>query len=213
MRDLGLQVWHRSGDERGMTIIELSIAAMLSMVVFAIFAAALISVQGAVNQQTHRSINNDQVRLAAEQLDREVRSGSLLYNPDDETVPGQSLRVYSPTATADRCIQWRIEDRQLLRRTWEASFGAQPDLSTVSPWRTVAEHVVNRDLSPEVSAFSLVGSSTAAVGRTVQILLLVNSRFDSSPDQTVTIRQSIYGRNTSRGTASNQQACAPAPPN
>ena len=195
-------------DERGMTVIEVVIASLLSLAVAGIFMTALSSIQTSVNEQTVRSRANDEVRAAVEQIDREVRSGSLLYNPSLESPSNYSFRILdAPDPHTLRCIQWRIHDRQLLRRTWAASHGATPDPTTVSGWRTVATDIVNVDIGQP--AFSL--PSGAQVGRTVRVVLVANARPNRHPQGSAVVEQSLTGRNTTRGASSLEGACTPAP--
>jgi prepilin-type N-terminal cleavage/methylation domain-containing protein len=117
--------------EDGFTLLELIVATAILGVVMVIFTAVLASVQTAVGRETDRSASNDQARLAVEQLDREVRSANVLYDPALEgtqpghttdclnwnTCPGMSLRVYTQSNAGqhnpgNRCVQWRITTAQ-----------------------------------------------------------------------------------------------------
>ncbi len=96
-----------------MTLVELTVSMSMLTTVSVIFLTALASVQRGVERQTDRTTTNDQIRLALQQLDHEIRSGNLLYDPQNETpdpsndvVPNQSLRIYTQ-ANADIRQQWR----------------------------------------------------------------------------------------------------------
>src|SRR5207237_3713242 len=112
--------------ESGMTLIEMAIVLGLLSLVMGIFFPTLFAVQHAFERQSDRSQSNDQARLAVEELDREIRSGNVLYNPGSESdpanqvYPGMSLRIYTQTNANSRnpgfrCVQWRITGGQLHR--------------------------------------------------------------------------------------------------
>jgi Tfp pilus assembly protein PilW len=198
-----LRTSRRCHGEQGLTIVELLIAALVMAVASAIFTGTLLSTQRTVKVQEERSRNNDQVRLAIEQLDREVRSGNLLYNPAAEPV-ADSLRVFSQSNGNHRCVQWLVRDGQLLRRTWAPSHGSMPVPSSVSGWQVVAERVVNASAQPPVPVFTLADPS-GSVGRPLNVTILTGS----SDGSVARVETSITGRNTTRGFREN--ACSPLP--
>lgn len=199
-----------------MTLVEMLIAMAVLGIIVPIFLTSLISVQTRVGRQTDRSLTNDQARLAVEQLDREIRSGNLLYDPKDETPAYMSLRVYTQTNAStrtpgNRCVQWRIVGGQLQRRDWSITWRTD---GVVSGWRVVADHLVNQTVSPAVPVFKLdpdpaKGYTCVAncsdpnpanrryAGRSLVVTLLVNE--DASSGQNVRLQSSITGRNTQYG--------------
>lgn len=94
--------------EQGMTLIEVITTVALFSVVLAIFLSVLVSVQTTVAREERRSRAKERVRLAVQQLDREVRSGSVFRDPavepDDpahgRVAGGMGLRIYTQ-ANAD----------------------------------------------------------------------------------------------------------------
>lgn len=193
-------------EQSGTSIPELAVALSVMLVVAGAFLSVVISLQTNLVRQQRRSDNNDQARLAVEQLDREIRSGNVLYNPATEADPFYTLRVYTqanaPTRTpAFQCVQWLIEDDQLKRRHWPPN---EPEL--VTPWRIVAEGIVNRTVGEE--AFQLDPEPSKG-GRTVMINLTVNGSLAEDPDATIRIQTSLTGRNTSLGFSSD--VCADLP--
>jgi prepilin-type N-terminal cleavage/methylation domain-containing protein len=203
----------QSQSEAGMTLPELLVSMTLMGIIATMFISVLMSIQQGVTRQQHRSEMNDQARLAVEQMDREIRSGNILYDPAAETSaacggyicdPNYSLRVYTqanaPTRTPpNQCVQWLIQNRRLLRRAWAPGAGM-----SLSGWRVVAEGIVNRDVTPAVPAFSL---DPTLGGNVLEITLLVNSRF-GMPDapRTIRINTSIAIRNSATG-----DQCSPIP--
>jgi type II secretory pathway pseudopilin PulG len=203
--------------EHGTTLVETLLAMSVMSIVIVAFSTVMTSVQTGVERQTGRSGSNDQARLAVEELDKEIRSGNLLYDPSLETGPvgsdivaGMSLRVYTQTNAdtrdpGNRCVQWRItSNQQLQRRDWSINWRTD---DIVSSWIIVAESVVNRTLSPPVSAFVL-DPDPAKGGRSMQVLIAVNE--NPSTGREVRIQQTLTGRNTQYGYPS--QVCSDIPP-
>jgi prepilin-type N-terminal cleavage/methylation domain-containing protein len=207
MRALRDRLGSLSRDQRGLTLTELMIVMAMLLVVTGAFLTVVESVQSSLVRQQARSDTNDQLRNAIQQLDREIRSGNILYDPSAENPAFYSVRVYTQANAPTRvvpfqCVQWKIEDRKLWRRFWPPD---QPN--DVSDWRVLAEHLVNRELG--VHAFDLDPDPNKA-GRTLNVMLMGNSDFDSGRSRTVRIQTSLTGRNTSLGYPTT--VCDPAPP-
>jgi type II secretory pathway pseudopilin PulG len=196
----------RQSGERGMTVIEMTMTVALLSVVLGILFTVLVSVQNNLVRQTSRSNSNDQVRLAVEQLDREIRSGNVLYDPSAESdpthyiFPGMSLRIYTQAnattratsgAAGSRCVQWRIKydlarkNYELQRREWVQ------DSTTSTDWRVVADHLTNRE-SPTKPAFAVDPAR-----RIVNVSLVANDNTrngsNAQVDTTIEGRNTIYG--------------------
>ena len=197
-----------------MTMVEMAVALGLLSVVLTIFLTMLVSIQSALSRQASRSQSNDQARLAVQELDREIRSGNVLYNPANESdaahfiFPNMSLRIYTqanaPTREAgglpgERCVQWRIKYAtaatayQLQRREW--TIGA----TTSTAWQVVATNVMNRAVSPQKAAFAIDPAK-----RIVNIALLANNSTQNG--NTVEIDTTVEGRNTVYG---DSNPCTP----
>lgn len=173
---------------------------------------------GSVTTADHVSQNTDQARLAVQQLDRQIRSGNILYDPGKEGLqadgvtpdpvavangifPGLSMRVYTQANGSQRCVQWRVTNGTLQSRSWSQSWSVDGD---VTSWHNVAEHIVNTSANP---AFALDPSSGFA-NRLINVRILVNA--DPAHQKTVEIDASIAGRNTEYGYDSS--TCSSAPP-
>ena len=198
-----------------MTLLELLMVMMLLGVVVTVFMTTFMNVQTNFQRQSDRSQGNDQARLAVEQIDREVRSGNLLYDPvieDDPTngiYPGMSLRVYTQTNAptrdpANRCLQWRIFDTELQVRSWSVTWHTD---GVVTTWRVVADHVVNQSNNPQTPAFMLDPELTKG-SRTLVVNILVNQSKSSGRD--IQVKSSVTGRNTGYGYP--QDICSDIPP-
>jgi type II secretory pathway pseudopilin PulG len=187
-------------------VIEMTMTVALLSVVLGILFTVLVSIQDNLVRQTSRSNSNDQVRLAVQQLDREIRSGNVLYDPSSESdpshyiFPGMSLRIYTQAnattratsgAPGARCVQWRIKydlakaNYELQRREWVQ------DASTSTDWRVIADHITNR-VSPTKSAFAVDPAR-----RIVNVALL--ARDNTRNGSAVEVDTTIEGRNTIYG--------------
>jgi prepilin-type N-terminal cleavage/methylation domain-containing protein len=190
--------------ERGLTLVEMMVTMMILGIALAIFLSVLFSVQRGVVLQEKRTARNDQARLAIQALDRELRSGNVLYDPASEPVPYYSLRIYTQSNAPTRgimCVQWLLDGEKLKTRQW-----VPYDTSTATSWRTVAEGIVNRTVTPNVQLFT-VDPDPYKGGRTVQVTLLVNDDYANHPEQTIRLQAALTGRNTTYGTLQN--ACTP----
>lgn len=201
-----------------MTLIELTISMALLSIAAIVFLSTLVFVQRAVSRQEARSVTNDQARLALEEMDHEIRSGNLLYNPALENDPangiysGMSLRIYTQTnanirTPGNQCVQWRILNKVLWKRNWATNWRDDP-ATLVTKWTIVAEGIQNQSVTPQVSAFAL-DADPAKGGRVIVVSLLVNAS-KGTGSSNVLLQESVTGRNTEYGYPS--QVCADIPP-
>jgi type II secretory pathway pseudopilin PulG len=154
-----------------MTLVELLVAMSILGIVLLVFTSVLASVQRGVVRQDSLSQTLDSARLAVQQLDRELRSGNVLYDPALENapvgtpgriasctgcLPGYTLRVYTQT-NADTRGPTPVPVRPVEDRGPTAHDPVVAPLEPVqaSGWRIVAKGIVNRDLSPATVAFVL----------------------------------------------------------
>jgi type II secretory pathway pseudopilin PulG len=201
-----------------MTLLELVVTIGLLSVVMAAIVPIMISVQASFGRESDRSQSNDQARLAVEELDREIRSGNVLYNPMSESdpangiYPGMSLRIYTQTNAAtrnpgNRCVQWRVIGGELQKRDWATTWRTD---GKVDGWRIVADHIVNQPnppTPPTTPVFQL-DTDPSKGGRSVIISVLVQQ--DSSSGKPVKIQLAVTGRNTEYGYPSS--VCTDIPP-
>ena len=198
-----------------MSLVELVVAMAILSIVMVVFLSTLTTIQKAQVAEDVRSRTVDQVRLAMQSIDREVRSGNLLYNPNTSygspPLPANyTLLIYTqsnlPTVGA-ACVLWTIDDQnRLLTRAWQPLFPEEPIPPGVTGWQVVAENVVNRVGGSPTPAFSL-----DATGRTITLTLLVNTDLTGAPNATERLKTAVTGRNTSFGYPLN--VCEDAPSN
>ena len=203
-----LRLIHRLRGNSGITLIELVVSMSIMTLVIVVFTSTMISVQNAEVEEQIRVDLVDQARLSVQSIERQVRSGNVLYDPSDESDPyggpaGYMMRIYTqanaPSLPGYRCALWLIDDeRQLIYRWWPP---LEPESAT--DWRVVSTGVVNRDLGD--SAFFLDPTE-----RTMVISLELNPDLDGRPEATQQVDTSVTGRNTSFGYPTN--VCEDLPP-
>jgi prepilin-type N-terminal cleavage/methylation domain-containing protein len=196
--------------EDGFTLGEMVVASAILSIVLLVFTTTLATVQRSVGEQQIRSTNNDNVRLALENLDRLVRSGNVLIDPSvvntDCKATGsayQCLLAYSQangtTALPARCIQWRVEGTTLETRWWEPGEKA----TTTTVWREVATGIQNLQTTPVTQTFRL-DPDPLKQGRSVEVLFIVGTGSVDGP--LARVEASLTARNTSYGYLAD--ACA-----
>jgi type II secretory pathway component PulJ len=189
--------FRRRRSERGTTLVELMVVTGLLGGVLSIVFAALVTMQNTENKVNIRKQSDDQVRLAVEQIDRQVRSGNVLYDPSAEgsnagsgIAAGFSMRIYTQANGVQRCVQWRVTGGQLQSRSWAQTW--QTD-GQVSAWRTVSDHIVNTTSQPPFA----LDSSSGFGSRLINVDVIANVRSDTGSN--VEAKTSVTGRNTQYG--------------
>ena len=204
--------------DAGFTLVEVAMVTGLLGTVLAIALGALASFQNTIVKSDSRSQSNDQARLAAEQIDRQVRSGNVLYdptlegskagtNPDGSPIPtGFAMRIYTQSNGIERCVQWRLLNTyDLQKRSWSQTW---KDDNQISGWRTVAQSIVNPTSSPPFSLDPNTGFG-GANSRLVNVDLIAN--VDPTRGANVEIKSSAEGRNTGYF-PTNSGLCTDIPP-
>jgi prepilin-type N-terminal cleavage/methylation domain-containing protein len=198
--------------EDGFTLAELVVATAILSIVLLVFTTTFATIKRYVSEQQVRSINNDNVRLALENLDRLVRSGNVLTDPSivntDCKATGsayQCLVAYSQangtTLLPARCIQWRVDGTILETRWWEPGEKA----TTTTAWREVATGIQNLQTSPVTQTFRL-DPDPMKQGRSVEVLFIVGTGAGGIDGPVARVEASLTARNTSYGYLSD--ACA-----
>ena len=210
------RVVRRTRGDEGMTLVEMLVAMFVLGIVMLVFTNVLASVQRGVVAQEKLSRTLDQARLSVQQLDRELRSGNVLYDPAlenngqsscDGCLPGYTLRIATQSNATTRsghsCVLWQIDAQQrLLTQRWPPN---QPDAAT--GWRVVATGIVNRAMGEP--AF-VIDPDPLKGERTLDITLAVNEDLANRPGQTVRIRVALTGRNTSYDYPTNVCSTTPS---
>jgi prepilin-type N-terminal cleavage/methylation domain-containing protein len=198
-------------DDSGMTLVELLVAMIIFGVAMSmILTATILAVQ--VKEEVLQSASAvTQLRQSLQVIDRQVRSGNVLFNPGAETVPntctgsvatrsGTCMRIYTQADGVPLCFQWQVVDqgvgKSILRsRSWAPG-------GTSSAWATVAT-----GLTVNGNPFMLEGAATPYSERLVRVNLLA---YDERQGKDVAVDSSLTGRNTTYGFDAGQ--CTPVPP-
>lgn len=186
--------------EQGTSVAEFVVTCGLLVLVLAVVTTAMLTMHRRLVTAGSRSETNDAVRLAIEELDRQVRSGNVIHDPGADTPQWMSLRIYTQSnattaSTSDRCVQWRVLDGRLQVRQWTPDYDAATGTGTVTEWRTVTEHLQNEAAGEP--AFKFDTSQESFGGRIVKVRLVLNR--DSREGSDNVVEASITGRNVQFG--------------
>jgi Tfp pilus assembly protein PilW len=137
--------------DRGTTLAELAVAMFVSGVVVALAAQIVISVTRDTNTAITAANRVDSVRLALDAVDRQVRSGAVLYiEPSGGTCSadgsgGNCLRVATQADGTTSCVQLQLvpdqagDGSQVLRsRTYSPDWASG---GVVGAWRQVTNEL------------------------------------------------------------------------
>jgi Tfp pilus assembly protein PilE len=187
--------------EQGTTLIELSIYMLVLAIILSIAFRLLISMTTSIDRTDISTQSADQARLAVQQLDRQVRSGNVLYDPETEATdtsndiaPGFTVRVYTQANGDQKCVQWRITDEgELQYRSWSETWTVDGD---VDKFQTVARNIVNRpgQTPAQPKAFA---RPAGFANRLLTVKVITN--VDAKRAKNVTYESTITGRNTDYG--------------
>lgn len=211
----------RRGDQRGeagFTLVELLITMVIFGLAMGLVANAVTKVETYARDAQGSADANAELRLALADIDKQVRSGNVLYSPANETSPssctasgtdsGTCMRVYTQANGTERCVQWQVltdpanPSVTLLRsRSWATSW--QTD-GNYTDWVVKARNLVG---SPSTAPFSLQGAATSSSSRYLQV------RFEAKDPRragSAVLTSALAGRNTNYGYDAG--LCSPAPP-
>lgn len=198
------------------------------MVVFSIAIGmvytAVVLVQKKISGSEQSSEAVSQLRQALAQIDRQVRSGNVLYSPanedtqlgvggaaacpDDNANAGMCMRIFTQSNGLNKCVQWQVTDdpdesingTQILRfRGWATNWATG---GTVEDWQVVARGLKMGATFP----FQLDVTSTYSS----RLLHLQFYAYDARTKKTSAIQSSLAGRNTNYGYDAG--ICVPVPP-
>ena len=216
---------HDRDAEQGFSLIEM----LVSMLVFSIALGMIYSVVVLIQTKTSKVDSSadavSQLRAGLAQIDRQVRSGNVLYAPGNEangvdstlgcTTPvgdpnsGSCMRIFTQVDGSPHCVQWQMlpdtarpGTSQLRSRTWLPKWKTLP-LGSVSAWKIDARGL---SAKPSQPAFTLVGGTTYGA----RLLSVHLEAVDPRRGAPVVITSSLSGRNTNYGYDAGQ--CTPVPP-
>lgn len=209
----------RSRDDEGFTLVEMLVSMIVFGIAIAMVYTALIKVQSYTTDVQGSADANSELRQAVAVIDRQVRSGNVLYSPANETTPstctpsgtdaGTCMRVYTQANGLERCVQWQViadsahPGTQLLRsRSWSPEWQSDGNFTA---WKTEARGLVG---TPSTAPFTLQGAVNAYSSR--YLVVRFEARDPRRGDHPAVITSSLSGRNTNYGYDGGM--CNPAPP-
>jgi prepilin-type N-terminal cleavage/methylation domain-containing protein len=207
-------------DERdgGFTLVEMLITMVIFGLAMGLVTKAVSKVERFANDAQGSADANSEVRLALDDIDRQVRSGNVLYSPANEVTPssctatgtdaGTCMRVYTQANGVQRCVQWQVlvdpakPTTSIIRsRSWSPTW--QTD-GIYTSWATKARGLL---LTPSVPPFTLQGAVTSSSSRYLTV------RFEAKDPRrpgAVVLTSALAGRNTNYGYDAG--LCNPVPP-
>lgn len=211
----------RADDDAGMTLTELLVAMTIFSVAIAMVFSAVVTTLRWTREAEQSAAAVTELRDALAQIDRQVRSGNVLFSPADESTwvsscqalgaqAGSCMRIFTQSNGDEKCVQWQLAEAgtapdgttllyELRTRSWATDWSTS---GNVSDWRVVASDLTLGAQAP----FTLLGASTPYKERSLQVHLEV---FDERQDRAVSVDSTLTGRNTSYGFSSSQ--CTPVP--
>ena len=210
-------------DESGFTLVELMVTMVIITVVMAITLTVMITVQDQTRDNQARSESVAQLRLALSTIDRQVRSGNVLYSPAGESLPGASvadqcqasgalagscMRVYTQSNGDQRCVQWQVLGDILRVRSWSVDWQTDP-VSKVSAWRVAARDLTNLGPGPAVLPFELKDPGPAGNYSARVLHVQFRAKDPAQSGRDADLETSLTGRNTIYGY--DLGICSPVP--
>lgn len=205
--------------DSGMTLVEMLVAMLVFSVAVTLVYGAVIFTMRTMNESQQSSDAVTEARLALATIDRQVRSGNVLYSPEKEpglypaggcsSVPGTNsgtcMRIFTQSNGDQKCVQWQVLDdgtgkgtADLRVRSWETTYPA----GDATDWSVAARGLVLGTDQP----FTLLGADSPYDERLLRVQIDVR---DERTDGTSSIVSSLAGRNTSYGYDTGQ--CEPVP--
>jgi len=211
----------RTDDSRdqGFTLLETLVSMIVFSIAIAMVYTAIIKVQHYTTDVQGSADANAELRQAIAVIDKQVRSGNVLYSPANEVTPssctasgtdaGTCMRVYTQANGLQRCVQWQViadpghVGTQMVRsRSWSPNWQTDGVYTT---WKTDARGLV---ATPSQAPFTLAGAVNAYSSRFLVV------RFEAKDprrgNNPAVITTSLAGRNTNYGYDGG--LCNPAPP-
>jgi prepilin-type N-terminal cleavage/methylation domain-containing protein len=177
------------GNDDGMTLVELLVTMVIAGIVGSISVSALTATLGFGRTVDDRAKTQQQAQLAVDQIASQVRSGNVLYAPE-EVSEGWRLTVYTQANRDQKCVEWELLTTGELRsRSWAPGWAENNSNSDVSDWRVVATGLGNSETG--VTPFAVPSEAPYGSRLLTVDLVLVGER-----GATNRISTAATGRNT-----------------
>jgi prepilin-type N-terminal cleavage/methylation domain-containing protein len=189
--------------DAGFSLVELLVVMAITSGLMGIVFMVLNTVQLQTRDNLGRVDQVQQAKLGLAQIDRQVRSGNVVVDPDQAGELPRSLRVFTQTDGVRKCVQWQVHQDGLRFRSWDP--GWNTGLGAVEPWRVVARHV--RTDAPAKN-FEKVTDNGGSQAQSVLVRLWLQAK--EAGGKPVEVTTVLSGRNTVYGYPAD--VCSPVPP-
>ena len=177
------------GQDDGMTLVEVLVTMVIAGIVGGISVSALTATLGFGRTVDDRAKTQQQAQLAVDQIASQVRSGNVLYAPE-EVSEGWLLTVYTQANRDQKCVEWELLTTGELRsRSWAPGWAENNSNADVSDWRVVATGLGNSETG--VTPFAVPSEAPYGSRLLTVDLVLVGDR-----GATTRISTAATGRNT-----------------
>jgi prepilin-type N-terminal cleavage/methylation domain-containing protein len=95
-------------DDAGLTLVELLVAMSLFLVAITMFGGSLYVMQRMQITDDQYSQANDQVHLALQTIDRQIRSGYVISVPVAPAGADAAVKIYTEAGGKPRCVMWVV---------------------------------------------------------------------------------------------------------
>lgn len=211
-------------EDEGFTITEVVVVMSISTLLLTLAFSVLITISRQTVDNMGRAQQVQQARIGLAQIDRQVRSGNVISNPEHETVansgvpPGYSLRVYTQADGVFQCAQWRVvfedgatEGGRLEYRSWDPAWQST---GLVEDWRAVGHHLIDQtaiDPSAAKPFYKIGDDDDTTQAHSVRVSLWLRDAQALDGSKASTIETVITGRNTVFGYPQDRCDNVPTP--
>lgn len=185
--------------QSGLTLVEVLVSLSLFLVALMLFGGSLLAAQNMQTRGGQYSRTSDQVYLALQEIDRQIRSGYVASVLGPGAAPSGStyaVKLFSQADGTPSCIVWAVGPSGSTSSLWTKRWSpgdAMP--SSVSGWRLVATDLWNFVPPNNVVPFT-VSNLGGSVLKSLDVSLLVNA--GSRVAATVQIDSTYTSRNMPR---------------
>ena len=217
MRDIRRRLVRPQG-ERGTSLVELLVSMTLFATAMALIMGAALEVLRVTKDTEGASAAVQGTRQALAMIDRQVRSGNVLFSPADEALhnsscqdlgalQGSCMRIFTQSNGSEKCVQWQVAPAadatyELRMRSWSPTWQTT---GGVSDWMVVAGGL--SEPTTTNAPFTLDVGPAGIYGERLLRVHLVAVNAASGKD--VTLEASVSGRNTTYGYTGGE--CLPVP--
>lgn len=159
-------------DDRGYTLVELSVSMFIFSILGAVVLTALIGLSRSTSDAQERSLSASSIVSVTQSLDRQVRYADSINYPGTGTADRRYIEFRTPAASsptgATQCTQWRYlpAEGRLESRTWRD--GVAPTLPPFTTRMTGIERRAGTDYPFEMVPATPSGSLVQRLRITIE---------------------------------------------